>query len=161
MLRMTKQADYGIVLLTRMSAQPGRIFNASELADETGLPSPTVSKVLKLLARGRLLESHRGAKGGYCLSRPPERVTVAQIISALEGPIAITECIDDTPGQCTQEAICPVRGNWQHINLAIRRALEEISLAEMTHPPTQQLVGLGERTSMSEAEMSLRRGQGQ
>jgi len=161
MLRMTKQADYGIVLLTRMSGQPERIFSTSELADETGLPSPTVSKVLKLLARGRLLNSHRGAKGGYSLSRPPERVTVAQIISALEGPIAITECIDDTPGQCTQEAICPVRGNWQRINLAIRRALEEISLAEMIHPPGRQLVGLGERASMSEAEMSLERGQRQ
>ena len=143
MIRMTKQADYGIVLLTRLAQEPGRLFNATELAHDTQLPAPTVSKILKILARGGLLSSHRGVKGGYALARAADRITVAQINSALDGPIAITECIDDTPGECTQESFCSVRGNWQRINEAIRSALEEITLAEMTHPFGGGLVALG------------------
>jgi FeS assembly SUF system regulator len=143
MIRMTKQADYGIVLMTRMAGSPERLFTAPELATESHLPQPTVSKVLKLLARGGLLESHRGVKGGYTLAQEPEGISVAEVIDALDGPISITECIDDAPGECSQEAICPVRGNWQRINRAIREALEAISLAEMVHPLPHDLVTLG------------------
>ena len=78
MLRITKQTDYGIVLLSRMAAEPARLFNAPELAAELGLPLPTVSKILKLLARDGVLASHRGVKGGYSLSRPPEAISVAE-----------------------------------------------------------------------------------
>ncbi len=140
---MTKQADYGIVLMSRMAIFPERLFTAAEIAGEVSLPTPTVSKVLKLLARSGLLDSLRGVKGGYYLARAAEEITVAEIISALDGPIGITECIDDTPGECSQEPICPVRGNWQRINEAIRQALEAISLAEMTHRPSRGLVTLG------------------
>ncbi len=143
MIRMTKQADYGIVLLTHLAQDPERLFNASELAADTQLPPPTVSKILKLLARAGILSSLRGVKGGYTLARSAEQINVAQIISALDGPIAITECIDDTPGECTQEPFCAVRGNWQRINEAIRGALERITLAEMTHPMSSGLVTLG------------------
>lgn len=143
MIRMTKQADYGIVLLTQMAGEPERLFNAHELADEVQLPLPTVSKILKILGRAELLESHRGAKGGYCLGREADNISVADIITALDGPIAITECIDDTPGICSQESFCAVRGNWQRINHAIRGALENIALAEMTHPIGPDLVALG------------------
>lgn len=143
MIRMTKQADYGIVLMTRMAGEPARKFNATELANGLQLPLPTVSKILKILGRADLLESHRGVKGGYCLARETEEITVADIISALDGPIAITECIDDSPGECSQESICAVRGNWQRINQAIRHALENITLAEMTHPLSPELVTLG------------------
>lgn len=146
MIRMTKQSDYGIVLMTRMAGHPEGIVNAAELAEETVLPQPTVSKVLKILARGGLLESTRGAKGGYRLALPPEDISVADIITALEGPIGVTECIDDTPGECSQESFCPVRGNWQRINDALRTALEAITLAEMTHPLPQELVTLGTAT---------------
>lgn len=145
MIRMTKQADYGIVLMTRLAGEPERQFSAPELADECQLPQPTVSKILKALTRGELLESHRGVKGGYALARDPEEINVAEIITALEGPIAITECIDDAPGECCQEPICPVRGNWQRINVAIRMALEQIKLAEMTHairPETLVSIGI-------------------
>lgn len=143
MIRMTKQADYGIVLLTRLAQEPERLTNATELSQELQLPAPTVSKILKLLARAGLLTSHRGAKGGYVLVRHAEQIKVAEIISALDGPIAITECIDDTPGVCAQESFCSVRGNWQRINEAIRGALEQITLAEMTHPISGGLVTLG------------------
>lgn len=145
MIRMTKQADYGIVLMTRLAAEPEQLFSAAELAEECQLPQPTVSKILKGLTRTGLLDSQRGVNGGYALSCEPEAISVAEIITALEGPIAITECIDDTPGECSQEPFCPTRGNWHRINEAIRGALEAITLAEMVHPlpPAAQLVTLG------------------
>lgn len=143
MLRMTKQADYAIVLLARMASDSESQFNASEIAEQTELPQPIVSKILKLLARRELLTSHRGAKGGYRLARPAGDITVAEIIEAVEGPIAITECVDETPGECSQEPVCPVRSNWQQINFAVRSALERITLKEMTEPVTPTLVTLG------------------
>lgn len=147
MLRITKQTDYGIVLLTHMAGDPKRLANAPDLALEANLPQPMVAKILKLLARAGILESHRGVNGGYCLSRSPEELSVAAVIGALEGQIAITECTDDEPGLCAQEMVCPVRSNWNRINLAIQEALGRISLAEMTGPvrvlrPTE-LVQLG------------------
>ncbi|MDH3525631.1 MAG: SUF system Fe-S cluster assembly regulator [Acidobacteriota bacterium] len=144
---MTKQADYGIVLMTRMAGEAGRQFTAGELAEETQLPAPTVSKILKILTRQELLDSHRGVKGGYSLARDTAAITMAEIIGALDGPIAITECIDDSPGECVQEPSCAVRANWQRINDAIRLALENVTLAEMVHPLPQRLVTLGGRPS--------------
>lgn len=147
MLRITKQTDYGIVLLTHMCGERERLVTAPDLAAEAGLPQPMVSKILKLLARAGLLESHRGANGGYCLAREPEEMSVAEVIGALEGEIAITECTSDEPGICSQEDVCPVRSNWNRINMAIRQALEGISLAEMggtvPAPRASRLVGIG------------------
>jgi FeS assembly SUF system regulator len=148
MIRITKTTDYGIVLLTHMADEPERRFNAPELAHEAQLPLPMVSKILKLLARDGLLDSHRGVNGGYALSRPPREITVSEVIAALEGPIAITECIDDGPGECVQEAVCPLRSNWQLINAAIRNALEGLRLSDMARPlppagPAERLVSLG------------------
>ncbi len=143
MIRMTKQADYGIVLMTRLAGSLERLFTAAEIAIDTQLPQPTVSKILKHLARAGLLESHRGVKGGYSLVRDPETISMAEIISALEGPIAITECIDDSPGECSREPFCAVRANWQRINRAICEALESITLAEMTRPLPRDFVTLG------------------
>jgi FeS assembly SUF system regulator len=151
---MTKQADYGIVLMTRLAQTEARWRNASELSDQTGLPQPIVSKILKILARSRLLRSQRGVKGGYSLARAAREISVAEVIEALEGPISITECIDDSPGECSQEPICQVRGNWQRINEAIRGALEEISLQEMTQAPTSALVSIGGRESARNLELS-------
>jgi len=146
MIRITKQTDYGIVLMTHLAEAPERRYSGPDLAAEAGLPLPMVSKILKLLARDGLLESHRGVKGGYALARSPEEITVDEIIAALEGPIAITECIEHAPSDCDHEAVCPTRGNWQKINQAIRQALEQITLAEMTHPITKEkLVTLGGR----------------
>ena len=144
MIRMTKQADYAIFLLTHMASEPIRVFPAAELAEAVHLPGPTVSKILKMLARSEVLESHRGVKGGYSLARQPGSINVAEIITALEGPIAITECINDGPGECSVEPICTVRGHWQRINQGIRGALEAITLAEMASPPpADRLVNLG------------------
>jgi len=143
MIRITRQTDYGIVLMTHLASHAERQFNAPELAAETRLPLPMVSKILKVLTREGLLVSHRGVKGGYSLERPAVQITMADIIAALEGPIAITECIDDSGG-CSHESLCAVRGNWQRINDAILLALQGITLEEMAHPFVK-LVTLGGR----------------
>jgi FeS assembly SUF system regulator len=141
MIRITKQTDYGIVLLTYMANHRDRQLAAPELAAEARLPLPMVSKILKLLAKDGLLVSHRGVKGGYSLAQDPAEVSMASIIAALEGPIAITECIDTS--DCSHQQLCKVRSNWQRINDALRHALEGITLAEMAMPSAPKLVTLG------------------
>jgi len=131
MLRITKQTDYGIVLMTFFAVDKARkVHNARDVARDANLPLPTVSKILKALARAELLVSHRGVKGGYSLARPPEEISVEEIITALEGPIAITECCDQPCG-CDIEPSCPVRVNWRRINDAVLDALRGIRLTEM------------------------------
>jgi FeS assembly SUF system regulator len=130
-IRLSKHADYGIVIMTNLARQPGRQQNAPEVAAQSHIPLPMASKILKSLARAGLLASHRGVKGGYGLARPAAAISVAEVISALDGPIAVTACIEDGPGGCEIEALCPARANWQRINEAIRTALEGISMAEM------------------------------
>jgi len=143
MIRMSKLTDYGIVLLAHMARGPIDLRrNARNLAAESHLPVPTVSKILKMLAREGLLVTHRGVKGGFSLARRPENISMAQIISAIEGPVTITECSDDVPRICTLEQWCPVGTNWQRINQAVREALENIKLSEMTCPLRADVVSL-------------------
>jgi FeS assembly SUF system regulator len=134
MIRLTKQTDYGIVLLSQLATSSAEHHNAPGLARDTHLPLPMVSKILKLLARAGLLESHRGVKGGYRLARSPAEISVAEIIAALEGPIAITECAPDSSEECSYEAFCRVRANWQRIHRAVRDALGSVTLQEMAAP---------------------------
>jgi FeS assembly SUF system regulator len=132
MLRMTRLTDYGVVLLTHIAREPGRLTrNAPELAAAAHLPLPTVSKILKILAREGLLVPHRGAKGGFSLAKPASDITVAEIIGALEGPIALTECSGHSGERCEIESLCPVSAPWRRINRAVLDALRGITLAEM------------------------------
>jgi FeS assembly SUF system regulator len=133
MLRITKQADYALVLLAHFAAEgEGAVLTARELAEAAGLPLPTVGKVLKSLARGGLLRSTRGAGGGYHLARPAEAISVAAVIGVLDGPIALTECLGHEPGTCVLEAGCPTRGPWASVNRAIRETLERLPISEMS-----------------------------
>ncbi|MBM3270638.1 MAG: SUF system Fe-S cluster assembly regulator [Candidatus Sericytochromatia bacterium] len=134
MIRMTKLADYGLVLLTHIARHEDDLHSAVELASAARLPLPTVGKVLKILARDGLLHSNRGAKGGYKLARKATEISVAEILQALEGPIAITECLEAGHTHCEYEPGCPTQANWVVVNRAIRSALERISLAEMAQP---------------------------
>jgi FeS assembly SUF system regulator len=143
MIRMTKQTDYGFVLLSHLAQAPERVVNAPDLAAETRLPVPMVSKILKLLARHELLRSHRGVKGGYSLARPAADLTAAEIVRALEGPVALTVCIEGTPGECDREAYCQVRGHWQAINVAVDTALGQVTLEQLAMPGGTRLVRLG------------------
>jgi FeS assembly SUF system regulator len=132
MLKMSRLTDYGTGVLAYLAAADEAPHSASQVAEQTGLPAATVSKILKLLTRGGLVTSHRGALGGYLLARPASEISAAEVIDALEGPLALTECSVE-PGSCELEASCLVGNAWQRINLAIRRALEEISLAELAN----------------------------
>lgn len=131
MIRLSKLADYGIVIMTHLARRPARQQTAPEIAALSHLPLPMASKILKGLVHAGLLVSHRGAKGGYGLARSPAEITVADVIVALEGPIALTSCIEHGPGECDIEALCPARANWQRINDAIREALEGVTLIDM------------------------------
>lgn len=135
MLRLSKMTDYGTVVMTILARSPERLRSAADIAVETHIAAPTVSKLLKALAHADLVESVRGAHGGYRLGRPAATIAMAEIISALEGPIAMTECaVHD--GVCGIESDCDVRGNWQLLNRAILGALENVSLADMVRPLT-------------------------
>ena len=136
MLRISKLTDYAIIVLGYMAKSPGRTHAATDLAEASGVAVTTVSKVLKLLTRAEVLTSTRGAKGGYQLAMAPEKTTVASIIFALEGPIALTECGLDRDA-CRQSSSCHIRGNWTVINRALRAALESITLADMARPTVQ------------------------
>lgn len=138
MLRITKESDYAFMLLVQM-AEPAerRTFAARDLALETHLPAPMVGKVLKLLARGGILISRRGTRGGYELARDAETITAADVVAALEGPIGVTQCTLEAGKPCAVEAHCRLRSCWQRINEAVRGALEQVTLAEMAREAAQ------------------------
>jgi FeS assembly SUF system regulator len=115
------------------SAPPNEVHTAKNAAHQSKLPLPMASKILKALAKGGLLVSHRGVKGGYRLAAAAERISIADVIQALEGPIGITEC-SYNPGRCEQEGSCPVQTNWQRISVAMRDALDRIPLSDMATP---------------------------
>lgn len=133
--RLSKLSDYAVVLLSELGrSTDGAVRNASGLATATGIAEPTVAKVLKLLASGGLVTSQRGAHGGYRLARKLTAIPIADVIAAIEGPIALTACVDGHVGSCEVECSCLVRGRWDPVNSAIRRALSEITLADMACP---------------------------
>lgn len=135
MIRLSKLTDYGFVVLSLFARREAEIvLNARDASAESGLPMPTVSKLLKILARQGLLVATRGMKGGYRLSRRPEQITVAEIIGALEGPVAMTDCLSEHDNDCVIDGSCPCQGHWQLINSAVKQALEGITLAQMAKP---------------------------
>lgn len=136
MLRLSKLTDYAVVVLTRLEeAEEGAVMTAPGLAAATGLAEPTVAKVLKILAQAGLVEGRRGAAGGYRLTRPLAGIPLTDVITAIDGPIALTACVDNAAGFCDAEATCPVRGRWDPVNEAIRRALSGISIADLANAP--------------------------
>ncbi|MBP2302895.1 SUF system Fe-S cluster assembly regulator [Azospirillum picis] len=136
MIRLSKLTDYAIVVLSEMARQVGTVHTVAHLADRTGVPTPTVAKLMKAMTPAGLTTSQRGASGGYALSRPADAITIAEIITALDGPIALTACVDGADSQCGVEQLCPMRGGWEKVNRAIRGALEGVTLADMMAPLT-------------------------
>ena len=130
MLRISKLTDYGTVLLAHLAANETAVCSAADVANATGVALPTVSKLLKSLARSGLVTSTRGAHGGYQLARSPNDISAADVIDALEGPVSITEC-SSGDSLCEHEDVCSVGVAWQRINVAIRRALDDVSLNDL------------------------------
>ena len=133
MLRISNLTDYGTVVLAQMAAKPASVHTATELAAATRVALPTVSKLLKYFTRAGLVTSQRGARGGYTLARAPELITAVQIIDAVEGPVAITQC-SLGHDRCGIEPVCGVGHNWQRISLTIRDALKIVTLATLARP---------------------------
>jgi FeS assembly SUF system regulator len=135
MIRMGKLTDYGVLLMCQMARSPlVQWHTARELAETCHLPLPTVGKLLRALLRHGLLTSHRGIKGGYVLARSPELIPLTEIIAALEGPLALTQCSSDVAELCDLESTCPVRDNQRIISQVIRAALARIMLSDLTRP---------------------------
>ena len=132
MLRISKMTDYAILAMVELARDGGKL-SAHSLAERVHVEIPTVSKVLKMLAQADLLISSRGANGGYQVARDASDINVAEIIAAIEGPIAMTECSVEH-GLCSVEDSCSMRSNWQRISMAVARALKEVSLSEMSLP---------------------------
>jgi FeS assembly SUF system regulator len=130
MLRITRLTDYATVILAALAEAPERVQTAPALAERTHIAAPTVSKLLKQLQRAGLVVSTRGLHGGYQLARQASQISAAAILDALEGPVALTDCAAGR-GQCEIERTCGVSHVWQRLNLAIRRSLHSVSLAEL------------------------------
>ncbi len=148
MLRITKLTDYAVLVLSDMSRPDCLEAQAArDVAERTRIPQPTVSKVLKLLSRGGLVVSERGKNGGYRLARLPHSISVTDIVDAVEGRIAITECSARERGTCELEGCCSTETNWLRINDAIRQALSGITLADMIKPDLPVLIPLRRLTT--------------
>lgn len=133
MLKLSRLTDYAVVVLVKL-AHAGAVTTSTALAADTGIPEPTVAKVLKALAAGGLVVSQRGARGGYRLEAPLDRIPVTRVITAIDGPIALAACVEGGSGGCQAESLCPIRGRWDAVNEAIRATLERITLADMEAP---------------------------
>jgi FeS assembly SUF system regulator len=134
MIRLGKLTDYGLVLMSHIARSQVELHSARDLAQQCHLPLPTVSKVLKALLQGGLVASHRGMKGGYALARKPHLISIAAVIAALEGPLALTECSVDIAGLCDLESSCPIRDNQRILNQVVRGALETVMLSDLIRP---------------------------
>ena len=148
MLRVSKLTDYATVVMACLAAEGDGVMSAQALAERARLEVPTVSKLLKQLAQAGLVASSRGINGGYRLAHAPARITIADIVTAMEGPIGMTECSAHA-GLCDHEPHCGVRVNWQRINQAIAGALANVTLADMLHPPPKQHMVIPMRVAVS------------
>ena len=138
MIRLTNLADYAVVVMTAAAKSPERRLSAPEVALVTGIPVPTVAKLMGTLARAGLLAASRGAGGGFQFCRPAGEVSIAAIIEAVDGPIALTQCQHPSDGvaasDCSIGSSCSVRGHWAPINRAVRDALSAVTLADLIQP---------------------------
>jgi len=131
MIKISKIADYATVILAHLAASQDDLHNVATIARETFLPEPTVSKVLKMLNKADIVSSVRGAAGGYKMNKTADEISVADIIVAIEGPIALTACVEASNDSCALSQSCGVNGRWDDVNAAIETALDNVTLRSM------------------------------
>lgn len=142
-MRLSNLADYAVITMCQAALHCGNgRVSAAELASETGLPVPTVQKLVSRLTAAGLLRTVRGAHGGLQLGRPAAAITIADIVEAIEGPITLTSCVDHSP--CDFEAGCSMKPHWPVINEALRGALAGITLAQLRYPPAAAPITIAE-----------------
>lgn len=131
MIKISRLADYAVVVLATLLKGDGQPTSAASVSGASGLPEPTVAKVLKLLASGGIVASTRGAGGGYALSKTAEQINIADVILAVDGPVVVTPCVEGREGACDYASGCPIHGRWDGVNAAVRGALQSVTLADM------------------------------
>ena len=134
MLRLNRMTDYGIVVLGALAHRHGEVIATASLAELTGINQPTVAKVAKLLLGAGLVDTQRGANGGYRLAFPAEDISLVRIIESIEGPIAVNDCVDGAQDPCAVSNCCFMSGTWNKVNARVRAALEQMSLADLIDP---------------------------
>ena len=134
MIKLNKITDYAVVILGLLSSRNPNKFSTSKISSDTGLSIPTVAKVCKLLNNANLIQAGRGAHGGYFCETSPSNISVAVIVEAIDGPIAITACIEESEDLCDTQSICLLSGNWNKANNAILDALKSVSLNDLLNP---------------------------
>lgn len=134
-MRLSSMADYAVVVMSAAARHCGGVrVSAAQLAAETGLPVPTVQKLVSRLTAAGLLRSSRGVGGGLKLARPAAAITLADVVEAVEGPIALTPCVEHGRHDCTLESACTVRPHWSAVNAALRGALAQVPLTQLAEP---------------------------
>ncbi len=155
MLRLSKLTDYAVVVLVRLAdgqrAGADTVQTSPGISTATGVPEPTVAKVLKALAASSLVLSQRGARGGYRLAKPLGAISIADVIGAIDGPIALTACVDGQQGCCEVANMCAVKGRWDLVNDAIHQALSSITLAEMRDASVPRAFRVEDRAAAPDA----------
>ena len=144
MFKLNRMTDYAILVLGVLAHQRGKILTTAQLAELTGLNQPTVAKVAKTLVVANMLDTQRGVHGGYRLARQASIISLVQIVEAMEGPIAVNDCVDGAHAPSVANNCCFVSQNWNRVNLAIRNALDDVSLEDLIDPaqllaPSDQL----------------------
>ncbi|MCB1783085.1 MAG: SUF system Fe-S cluster assembly regulator [Alphaproteobacteria bacterium] len=134
MIKISKMADYAVVVLGSMAQEPENLMSAASLSSLLGLPEPTVAKTLKMLSAVDLVVSVRGAGGGYKLHRAAEDISILEVITGIDGPVAVVSCVDADIDDCRLQGTCCVRGRWDGVNAVIKSALADMTLAEMLAP---------------------------
>ena len=134
MFKLNRMTDYAIVVLGALAHRQGEILATAQLAELTGLNQPTVAKVAKTLMAADLLETQRGVHGGYRLVKPAAATSLVQIVEAMEGPIAVNDCVDGAQAPCAVSNCCFMSRNWNRVNLAVRNALSDVSLEDLIDP---------------------------
>ena len=134
MIKLNKITDYAVVILGLLSSRSPNKFSTSKISSDTGLSIPTVAKVCKLLNNSNLINAGRGAHGGYFCETKPSEISVAVIVEAIDGPIAITACLEESEDLCDTQSICLLSGNWNKANNAILGALKSVSLSDLLNP---------------------------
>lgn len=134
MIRVSRMADYAVLLLCKMAREKKLIYSAHELSIGTSLPITTISKILTKLTKAEITKSVRGVSGGYKLSKEAKDISVGNIIDIIDGKVALTVCIEETNSSCDFASMCISHSNWQIINNAINNALNAVSIQEMAFP---------------------------
>ena len=141
MLRIGKMADYALLLTNQLIASEGMLCTMENLVEATHLPIATVRKLLKNLVDAGIVVSHRGAKGGYHLAKEPQTFTLADVISAIEGPVSLTQCVSQ-PNACDLSATCGMKSNWSYVNQIVDNVFQRITLADMSRSISDRVVEL-------------------